>query len=98
MIPVSLAWAQTYLRGFKVSLSEVEAALMACVGVEAAVALITEDITGVQRLVVRVPAARALCHELALICPPLPSARHEAGDSARVLKQGSTENVTAVMC
>ena len=26
--------AQTYLRGFKISLSEVEAALMACVGVE----------------------------------------------------------------
>jgi hypothetical protein len=44
---------QSYLRGFKVSLSEVEAALMACEGVTAAAAAITEDFTGVQRLVVR---------------------------------------------
>ena len=41
------------MRGYKVSLGEVEAALLACKGVEAAVALITEDLTGVQRLVVR---------------------------------------------
>ena len=45
--------AQTYMRGYKVSLGEVEAALLECKGVEAAVALITEDLTGVQRLVVR---------------------------------------------
>lgn len=41
------------MRGYKVSLGEVEAALLACKGVEAAVALIFEDLTGVQRLVVR---------------------------------------------
>ena len=44
---------QSYLRGFKVSLGEVEAALMACEGVTAAAAAITEDFIGVQRLVVR---------------------------------------------
>lgn len=41
------------MRGYKVRMGEVEAALLACKGVEAAVALITEDLTGVQRLVVR---------------------------------------------
>ena len=48
-------WAQTTLHGCKVSLSEVEAALMACAGVEAAVALVTDDFGGAQRLVVRIP-------------------------------------------
>ena len=48
------------MRGYKVSLGEVEAALLACKGVEAAVALVTEDLTGVQRLVVR-PVACFAC-------------------------------------
>ena len=44
---------QTYLRGFKIDLSEVEAGILACEGVEAAVAAISQDLTGAQRLVVR---------------------------------------------
>ena len=51
----SLCALQTYLHGYRISLSEVEAALMGCAGVESAVAVITEDLTGNQRLVVRVP-------------------------------------------
>lgn len=53
------------MRGYKVSMGEVEAALLACKGVEAAVALITEDLTGVQRLVVR-PDAYQLADQSAL--------------------------------
>ena len=48
-----IARVQTYLRGFKIDLSEVEAGILACAGVEAAVAAISQDLTGAQRLVVR---------------------------------------------
>lgn len=52
------AHVQTYLRGFKIDLSEVEAGILACEGVTAAVAAISQDLTGAQRLVVRLRLRR----------------------------------------
>ncbi len=58
---------QTYLRGFKINLSEVEAGILACEGVEAAVAAISQDLTGAQRMVVR-PRLRRLSNPVPAFC------------------------------